>query len=61
MNIQDQETNVNTFLAWGTPVSIDAKARLLRELPFSQPENLVEIPVTADPTEEDLEARVSSY
>jgi hypothetical protein len=61
MNIQDQENSVHTFLSWGTPVSVDARARLLRELPFAQPEDLVEIPLTADPTEEDLEARVSSY
>lgn len=57
-----KETNkVGTFLKWGTPVTIDQKARLLRELPLAQPEHLVEIPVPERPAEELLEARVASY
>lgn len=61
MDMQNKENPVTTFLSWGTPVSIDAKARLLRELPFAQPEGLIEIPVPETPAEEDLEARCSSY
>lgn len=61
MDMQRQENSVKSFLSWGTPVTIDAKARMLRELPIAQPENLVEIPVPERPTEEALEARCASY
>ena len=61
MERKSEENRVQTFLTWGRPVTVDAKAKMLRELPLAQPEHLVEIPVTERPTEEALEARVSSY
>ncbi|MGQ0762933.1 MAG: hypothetical protein ACT4OT_13090 [Acidobacteriota bacterium] len=61
MDRRGQEKTVETFLRWGTPVTIDVKAKMLRELPLAQPESLVEIPVPERPTEEALEARCASY
>lgn len=56
-----KEADVGKFIRWGAAVTVDTAEKLLRILPISRPEDLVEIPNEDIPEDEALGLRVSSW
>lgn len=56
-----QITEVGQFLKWGEAITIDVTKKMMKILPISQPEKLVEIPNEDGPAEDLLDLRCSSF
>jgi hypothetical protein len=59
--IERQLAEVGRFVRLGEAVTIDLTRKMLKVLPFSQAERIVEIPNADTPSEEALEARCKSF
>jgi hypothetical protein len=58
---REVSSQIGRFLTWGQAVSIDQARRVLRFLPESREELLVEFECEASPDTEQLDARLVSY
>jgi len=56
-----KEADVGRFIRWGAAVSVDAAEKLIKFLPFSRPEEMVDIPNEDCPEDEALDLRCSSW
>lgn len=56
-----ENIELGKFVRWGEAVTIDMARKIMRVLPISAPVEIVEIPDAESPSDDALNARVSSY
>jgi len=55
------ETQIGRFIRWGQTVTVDQAQKILRFLPLSREEELVEFDTERTPEDEELDIRITSY
>jgi len=61
MKIENQIGQIGQFIRFGQRVTIDQARRILRFIPESREETLVEFDSEGSPSDEELDLRITSY